>query len=158
MPAPRPAVIDFSACFKPSPALAFDADGRAHMQYGALVPTLTANDNTNAVASTAYVDRRHAVADVLSSEGVATLDMALAEHFTLTLTEDVTLSFSNVPNGASIKVEIIQDMEAHAVTWPASFRWPGGVAGVVAEEPYYFLTLTTFDGGLSWHAALDVSA
>ena len=102
------------------------------------------------------VDRSTVTAAPISS-GVATIDCALGDYFTLAPTANLTgWTFQNVPQGCSILVKFTQDSTARTVAWPASFRWVGGTDGVVstASGAIDLLALTTLDGGATWLATL----
>jgi hypothetical protein len=111
----------------------------------------------------AYVSiaTRQAVTAVTSSSGTVTLNAALGDYFTFALSENVTtIAFSNLPGagkGCTLMVRITQDATPRTVAWPASFRWVGGVDGVVstAAGAVDVLALTTFDNGTTWHATLS---
>ncbi len=101
-----------------------------------------------------------AVSAVVPAAGVATIDLSLGDYFTLAPTADVTsILFTNPPGagkGARIYVRLTQDATPRAYTWPASFKWPGGVAGTVSTGAgaVDLLELTTFDNGTTWRAVL----
>ncbi len=44
------------------------------------------------------------------------------------LAGDPTFTFSNIPDGAWLKVRIVQDgTGSRTVTWPGTAKWPGGI-------------------------------
>lgn len=106
------------------------------------------------------VTARNTVSAVTSSAGAAEIDYALGDYFTLALSENITaLTFDNLPGagkGCTVMVEITQDATARTITWPASFTWADGSAGVLstAAGAKDVLALTTFDNGTSWRATL----
>lgn len=64
-----------------------------------------------------------------------TLDCSLSNVFTTTFTANVTTAptISNPSDGQTINWFITQDATgSRTMTWPASFKWPGGVAGVLS--------------------------
>lgn len=100
---------------------------------------------------------RSTVTAVVPASGVATVDCALGDYFTLAPTANVTSwVFQNVPQGCSLMVKFTQDSAARTVAWPASFRWVGGIDGVVSTGggAVDLLALTTHDGGATWLASL----
>lgn len=100
---------------------------------------------------------RSTVTAVVPASGVATVDCALGDYFTLAPTANVTgWVFQNVPQGCSILIKLTQDATARTVAWPASFRWVGGTDGVVstAAGALDLLALTTHDSGATWLATL----
>ena len=87
--------------------------------------------------------------------GAVACDLRAGNDVSLTMTGNVTLSFTNVPaSGAvSLTLEIAQDgVGGHAVTWPGSVLWPDGAAAVVPTDPDAdaVVTLRTRDGGTTW--------
>lgn len=92
--------------------------------------------------------------------GVVNIDCSLGDYFSLALTENVTsITFSNLPGsgkGASLMVYITQDATPRTVSWPASFKWTGGVPGTVSTGSGVkdTLAITTFDNGVAWPATL----
>jgi len=100
---------------------------------------------------------RSTVTAVVPSAGVATVDCALGDYFTLAPIANVTgWTFQNVPQGCSILIKFTQDATPRTVAWPASFRWVGGTDGVVSSGAgaIDMLALTTHDGGATWLVTL----
>ena len=63
------------------------------------------------------------------------VNCALSNVFTTTFTANVTAAptFSNLKDGQTINWFITQDATgSRTMTWPSSFKWPGGVAGVLS--------------------------
>lgn len=74
-------------------------------------------------------------AAVAFSATAMTVDCALSNVFTTTLTANVTTAptFSNLKDGQTINWFLTQDATgSRTMTWPASFKWPGGSAGVLS--------------------------
>lgn len=96
----------------------------------------------------------------LATTGSVGIDYSLGDYFTLALAGNVSgLTFSNLPgsgHGASLMIRITQDSTPRTVAWPASFKWAGGVAGVVStgSGAVDVLAITTFDNGTTWDATL----
>lgn len=92
-----------------------------------------------------------------SASGAQALDVASQSYFAYTLTGNVTFSFSNVPatgTAISVTVELLQDgTGSRTVTWPASVKWPGGVAPTLTTTAAKtdIVTLLTRDGGTTWY-------
>ena len=90
-----------------------------------------------------------------SASGAVTLDASLAVIFAVTLTGDVTFTFTGATAGigSAIGVYLTQNATGNwIVTWPASVNWPGGnvptqtlTAG--ATDSY---VLETINGGTTW--------
>lgn len=98
------------------------------------------------------------VATDSDSGSTHTLDLATGTVHQLTLTDDCTLSFSNVPSGGfAITLELAQDGTGdHTVTWPAAVTWAEGTAPTLstAANAVDVITLYTPDGGTTWRGAL----
>lgn len=94
---------------------------------------------------------------VTSSSGTATIDCSAATVFSITLTEDTTFAFSNVPTSGTaygLTLKIVQDSTARTITWPASVKWADGLSpdvSVGSGEVDIFV-LFTHDGGTTWYA------
>lgn len=101
------------------------------------------------------------VSALTNSAGTVAINCALGDYFTLSLTANVTsITFSNLPasgKAQTIMVEVKQDATgSRTATWPSSFKWAGGSAGVLstAANSVDVLALTTFDQGTTWRATL----
>lgn len=99
--------------------------------------------------------------NALASSGAITIDCALGDYFTLAATGNMTsFAFSNLPaagKAQTIMVEIAQDGTGSRIaTFPSSFKWEGGVVGVLstAAGSKDLLALTTFDQGTTVYATL----
>lgn len=74
-------------------------------------------------------------AAVTFSATAMAINCALSNAFTTTFTANVTVAptFSNLKDGQTINWFITQDATgSRTMTWPASFKWPGGTAGVLS--------------------------
>lgn len=74
------------------------------------------------------------VAVTFSATAMA-VDCALSNVFTSTHTANVTTAptFSNLKDGQTINWFITQDATgSRTMTWPTSFKWPGGSAGALS--------------------------
>ena len=72
---------------------------------------------------------------VTFSATAMTIDCSLSNVFTTTFTANVTTAptFSNVADGQTINWFITQDgTGSRTMTWPTSFKWPGGTAGALS--------------------------
>jgi hypothetical protein len=96
-------------------------------------------------------------ATVSSSSGAVTINCETANVFQLTLTENVTsVTLSNPPTSGTayaMTLRIIQDTTARTITWPASVKWPEGVAPTISSGSGAIdvITLFTTDGGSNWY-------
>lgn len=101
------------------------------------------------------VDRNVVTALSIVSGGVA-VDCSLGDYFTLALNANVTgFTFTNVPPGASIMIEITQDSTPRTVDL-SQFTWAGGAPPAVSagSGEVDLLALTTFNTGTTWRATL----
>lgn len=96
---------------------------------------------------------------VAFSATAMTVNCALSNVFATTLTANVTTapSLSNAFDGQTINWFLTQDATgARTMTWPASFKWPGGVAGVLstATNAIDLLVATYRSATGNWYASL----
>ncbi len=108
--------------------------------------TITGNAQTTPVAVT------------FSATAMA-VDCALSNVFTVTMSGNVTTAptFSNLKNGQTINWFITQDATgSRTMTWPASFKWPGGSAGVLSTgaNDVDLLVATYMSATGFWYATL----
>ena len=108
--------------------------------------TITGNAQTTPVAVT------------FSATAMA-VDCALSNVFTVTMSGNVTTAptFSNLKNGQTINWFITQDATGtRTMTWPASFKWPGGSAGVLSTgaNDVDLLVATYMSATGFWYATL----
>lgn len=85
-------------------------------------------------------DDGSALTTITSSSGVVTIDCAIGDNFTITLSEDVTsVSLSNEPapgHAKNVCLEIIQPSgSAYTFAFPAGWTWPSGIVGTVSSVP-----------------------
>ena len=99
---------------------------------------------------------RAVVTAVSSVSGVTQLDASLGDYFVTALTENTAIQILNPLAAGSLMVRITQGNPARTVAWPSSFRWAGGVPGVVStgNGAVDLLALTTFNAGATWMATL----
>jgi hypothetical protein len=89
--------------------------------------------------------------------GAETIDCAASEVHALTLTGNVTgITFTNVPAaGKTFALTLLLKQDgtgSRTVAWPASVKWPGGVAPTLTTTAGRtdVITLLTHDGGTTW--------
>jgi hypothetical protein len=93
----------------------------------------------------------------VTTAGVLTINLQDGDHFRVPLSANVsTLTLQNPPATGRYRT-IVLDLSvngARSVAWPASFRWPGGVAPTLTVTPGRIDTflITTIDGGSRWFA------
>ena len=89
-----------------------------------------------------------------------TLNCALSNVFTTTLTANITSAYtlSNPTDGQTINWFLTQDgTGSRTMTWPASFKWPGGAAGVLTTSASAVdLLVATYRASTGfWYASLS---
>jgi hypothetical protein len=99
------------------------------------------------------------LAAVTFSATAMTVDCTLSNVFVTTLTGSVTTapSITNPGNGQNINWFITQDsVGSRTMVWPTSFKWPGGVDGVLSTAPNAedLLVATYRSATTSWYATL----
>lgn len=86
-----------------------------------------------------------------SVAGVSLLDYRLGQDVTLVLTEDITsFDFANVPVGqlAQFEIELQQDSTPRVITWPVTFRFPGGTPpDITAADSIAIIHMRSTNGG-----------
>ena len=95
------------------------------------------------------------------SSGVLTLDLNTATAFAVSLTSNITsLVLQNVQSSgrtSSFVIIFTADGNTRAVSWPSSFKWPGGVAPTITAtlNKIDVYTFFTTDGGSTWQAFIS---
>jgi hypothetical protein len=98
-----------------------------------------------------------------SVSGAVTLNLANGNVFTATATGNITFTFSGATNGlaCSFTLFLTQDgTGGHAVTWPGSVTWLGGVAPAIgsAAGAVTVLVFETVNGGTTWYGSMAGNA
>jgi hypothetical protein len=90
------------------------------------------------------------------SGATPTVLLSVGGSFSLTLSDNTTVTFSDAPatGSAGFSLKVTQDASGsgYTVTWPASVQWPGGTAPeltATADKSDVFV-FTTDDGGASF--------
>lgn len=110
------------------------------------------------VAATAAVVTSGTVQSIVIAGGVYTVAANTSDYANIPLTGAGSLAISGAANGRHLFIRIQQHATAAvALSFPTSFRWESGVAGVIstALNAVDLLVLTTFDGGATFHATLS---
>jgi hypothetical protein len=118
----------------------------------ATAPTLGATTFTGGAQTTPVT--------VTFSATAMTVDCALSNVFATTFTANVTTAptISNPRNGQTINWFITQDATgSRTMTWPTSFKWPGGLAGTLstAANSVDLLVATYLSSTGFWYASLS---
>jgi len=91
----------------------------------------------------------------VSAHNVATttgaMDLAVSQMFTATVAGATGWSFTNVPASRGVTVVLhLTNGGSGAQTWPASVKWPGGIAPTLTAAGTDVLVFVTHDGGATW--------
>lgn len=153
------AVID-ALGFTPGAALGFTPMANTS---AAVVAALTYTPANNA-GETFTGPTRHTAAHttpvaVTFSATAMAVNCALSNVYTTTLTANVTAAptFSNLKDGQTLNWFLTQDgVGSKTMTWPTSFKWPGGTAGVLstAANAVDLLVITYRAATGFWYASL----
>lgn len=106
---------------------------------------------------TAEVQR---IIGAVTAVGASNIDLSLDTYFTRTISGATTFTVSNPPASGKTNfftLELLNGGSA-VVTWPASFKWPGGTAPTLTAAGIDLINLVTRDGGASYLAValLDI--
>jgi len=88
------------------------------------------------------------------------LDLDAANVFTATVTDDVTINFSNDGiTGAVFVTLILTNGAAGTITWDEDIDWPGGSSpnAELQSSGVDIITFLSVDGGTTWHGQLASS-
>lgn len=96
-----------------------------------------------------------------AATGATTLDISSGNFFNLTLTGNITFTFSNAPSSRMVSFTIVAKQDAtggRTITWPSGTKWPGGVAppATTTANAIDIWSVMTYDGGTTWIASLSV--
>lgn len=86
------------------------------------------------------------------SPGALDLDCSTGNYFSKTIATNSTFTFSNVPTGAFFFTLKLQ-LTSGAITWPATVRWPNGVAPSLITGKTHLFTFVTQNNGSTWFAS-----
>jgi hypothetical protein len=102
-----------------------------------------------------------AAATTSISGGTVTLDLNTYTVFNISLNANIsTFTIQNVQSAgrsSSFVIVFTADGTARSVTWPTSFKWPGGSAPTLTStstKKDVFVFFTT-DGGTTWQAFIS---
>lgn len=120
--------------------------------------TATAKWN-NAPAALTTGGGAETVATNSTATGATTLNLANGNVFNVTMTGDVTFTFSGATNGKACSFGLYLSQDAtgsHAVTWPSGVKWAGGTAPTLTTtaSAVDVLVFESLDGGTTWYGSL----
>lgn len=93
--------------------------------------------------------------DIGAAGGAVPLNVSLGNYFQHTANGNVAYTFTNVPGGQVVSGFILELTNGgnFSISWPASVKWPGGVAPTLANAGTDLLSFITDDNGVTWRAA-----
>lgn len=108
-----------------------------------------------------FLSQRSKFTAVGNISGTGTLNLALSDCFTATVTGTVTVAFSGVPAGTVYVQGVLLKLTnggSAVVTWPASVKWKAGVAPTLTTAGTDLIAFITYDAGATWLAVavLDI--
>jgi hypothetical protein len=83
------------------------------------------------------------------------LDLSVSQHKTATITGATTFAITGLPAG-TVAVGLVLRLTnggSFAVSWPASFKFPGGSAPALTAVGRDLIVAVTEDGGVTWQAS-----
>lgn len=123
--------------------------------------TISGNVTTNGIFTfnTSYVED---YSTVTITTNTLTLNLSNSCVFSTNLNSNITtLSLTNYPSTtsqvANFTLILSADGTARTVTWPASFKWPGGTAPTLTSTSGKIdvFTFFTLDNGTTWQAFIS---
>lgn len=102
---------------------------------------------------------KETVNTVASAGATPTISLASGNVQMVTLSANATISLTGATNGVacSLSLYLVQNgTGGWVVTWPASVKWPGGLAPSLSSgaNKIDLIILETLDGGTTWFGAL----
>jgi hypothetical protein len=87
------------------------------------------------------------------------INCAQGNHFSKTVTSNITFSFSGVPSGKGACVSLVLTNGGnYTVTWPTNLKWAEGTPPELTSSGTDVLTFMTIDGGTTWYGSLSITA
>lgn len=90
--------------------------------------------------------------------GTASIVMSNGSYITATVTGNVTFTFTSsftTGTGCGFVLQLTNGGN-YSITWPASVRWPNGVAPSLTPNGTDILSFTTVDGGSNWRGVVSM--
>lgn len=85
--------------------------------------------------------------------GSQSLNAAVAQAFTFTVTGDLSLSIVGTPSNANTAFGVIlwiTNGNSHGISWPSGTRWPSGSVPALSVSGLDVVVLLTKDQGATW--------
>lgn len=93
-----------------------------------------------------------------NASGATTLNLNNGNVFNITLTGNVTFTFSGATNGKACSFSLYLKQDAtgsRTVTWPGSVNWSGGAPTIsTGANQVDILVFESLDGGTNWYGSL----
>jgi len=93
-----------------------------------------------------------------TATGAVTLNLANGNVFNVTMTGNVTFTFSGATSGKACAFTLYLKQDAtggRVVTWPAAAKWSGGQPSLtITASAVDVLVFETLDGGTNWYGSL----
>lgn len=106
-----------------------DATSSIQTQLNSKAPTDSPTFTTKILFGNYHVEPSQVSLSAISS---MTIDLATASGFSVNLITNTSVSLINPQIGAAYAIEIVQaGGGSHTVSWPATVKWPGGVAPII---------------------------
>lgn len=117
------------------------------------------NSAVSGVAALATGGGRETVWSNYAASGNIELNLANGNVFRMTLTGNVTISFTGALNNISSSCTLIVKQDTtggRTITWPAGVWWPGGVvpALTATAEATDILVFESITGGNTWYGSM----
>ena len=125
---------------------------------GSIVLDTNASLTTPTVTKPTLVALREQETSLVIAANSITINCDTATVFYISLNSNITtITFSNVPvagKAFSVTLSIEADGTPRTITWPASVKWPGGIAPTLTSTAGQTDTfvLYTYDAGTKWFA------
>lgn len=102
---------------------------------------------------------RYAVHVRGSQSGAQSLDVATYDCFKLTAAAAIAFSMTGAPATDLLRPFVIELTNGglYSMTWPSSFKWPGGTAPVLSPAGVDVIVGYTLDGGVTYRMGLAQS-
>lgn len=111
-------------------------------------------DNAITTITSSYEDNKFGNTVTLTNN---TIDTTLGDVFIKNVTENITFSFTGVPNNKNFTFSIIlTNGGSYNVIWPNSVKWSYGIVPSLSTNGIDVITFITPDGGNTWYGSLSL--
>lgn len=117
------------------------------------------NQSLSGLASLAIGGGAETLSALGNTSGATTINLAVANVFTVTLTGAVALTFTGASIGRACAVSLYIKQNGtggNLITWPATVKWAGGLAPTLstAAGSLDLIVVESLDGGSNWYGSL----